>query len=149
MDEQKQVEDSKDERFLIWTHRINYHLALNQDDSEDPVEAFNKARDDGRLEKALSDISGPEDIDIEVYAEGVHHEPTALVIHSTEDRVTEISSLISRIKHVHRKSKKLHQTVDGNIPCPVCGKFLHYFIDGYSWHSRGICVTKGCIDWRE
>ena len=65
------------------------------------------------------------------------------------DKLEEITIIISRIKRENRQAKKLHRTVYGDMPCPVCGKRLDWKIDGYRWHSQGVCVTPDCIDWRE
>lgn len=67
-----------------------------------------------------------------------------------EKRIREIDMLVSRLKHRHRRSLKLHQDCTGIVDCPVCedGK-VAYGITGYNKHSQGACSTPGCIDWRE
>lgn len=125
-----------DERYLIWTRRLSFSVLLTADDPEDPAEAYVKASADGRVGKVIVDDSGVENLDIEVFGR-------------TLDKIEEVALLVSRIKHEHRRAKKLRQNVSGNAPCPICGKTVLYHIDGYSWHSRGACPTPDCVEWRE
>lgn len=136
MDHTKSTNQLSDERYLIWTRRLSFSVPLTKDDPEDPKEAYAKAMADGRVGKAAPDDSGVEDLDIEVFGKKL-------------DPIEETALLVSRIKHEHRKSKKLHRTVAGNMKCPICGKALGWKIDGFTWRSNGACLTPDCINWRE